>query len=176
MHIFSHKTVQLFVRSLRGYTKSFLYWKGWLVHPGTVDFFPEMVDSFHKKVDCIQPSCFHSANDMYMKCINIFWRAQTYRLGFLRRKGRFVNRFLRVMKGWFLVSGILCRNFVVEIRETGADGSAQAGGNKSTGWKRIFEIKNEKLKIKNEESFLKWEVFLKAEGGSRTVEVVAFGE
>ena len=80
------------------------------------------------------------------------------------------------MKGWFLVSGILCRNFVVEIRRDGAEGSAQAGGNKSTGWKRIFEMKNEKLKIKNEESFLKWEVFLKAEGGSRTVEVVAFGE
>ena len=37
-------------------------------------------------------------------------------------------------------------------------------------------MKNVKLKIKNEESFLKWEVFLKAEEGSRTVEVVAFGE
>ena len=60
---------------------------------------PENVVYFPKKVDCIQPSCFHSANDMYMKCINILWRAQTYRLGFLRRKGRFVNRFLRVMKG-----------------------------------------------------------------------------
>ena len=47
---FSHKTVQLFVRSLRGYTKSFLYWKGWLALPGTVDFFPEMVDSFPKKL------------------------------------------------------------------------------------------------------------------------------
>ena len=35
-------------------------------------------------------------------------------------------------------------------------------------------MKNEELKIKNEESFLK-EVFLKAEEGSRTVEVVAFG-
>ena len=162
MHIFSHKTVQLFVRSLRGYTKSFLYWKGWLAHLGTVDFFPEMVDSFPEKVDCIQPSSFHSANDMYRKRINILWRAQTYRLGFLRRKGRFVNRFLRVMKGWFLVSGILCRNFVVEIRETGADGSAQAGGYESTGWKRIFVILKQSLK---------WRIILEVgsvfEGGRR---------
>ena len=112
MHIFSHKTVQLFVRSLRGYTKSFPYWKGWLALPGTVDFFPEMVDSFPEKVDCIQPSSFHSANDMYRKRINILWRAQTYRLVFLRRKGRFVNRFLRVMKGCFLDFGDLCCNFV----------------------------------------------------------------
>ena len=37
---------------------------------------------------------------------------QTYRLGFLRRKGRFVNRFLRVMKGCFLDFGDLCCNFV----------------------------------------------------------------
>ena len=59
------------------------------------------------------------------------------------------------MKGWFLVSGILSRNFVVEIRRDGAEGSAQAGGNEPTGWKRIFDMKNEKLKIKNEESFLK---------------------
>ena len=93
---------------------------------------------------------------MYMKCINILYRAQTYRLGFLRRKGRFVNRFLRILKGWFLASEILCRNFVVEIRRDGAEGSAQAGGNEPTGWKRIFEIKNEKLKIKNEESFEHW--------------------
>jgi hypothetical protein len=56
-----------------------------------------------------------------------------YRLGFLRRKGRFVNRFLRIMKGCFLASGILCCNFVVEIRKDGADGSAQAGGNEPTG-------------------------------------------
>ena len=86
---------------------------------------------------------------MYMKRINILYRAQTYRLGFLRRKGRFVNRFLRILKGWFLASGFLSRNFVVEIRKDGAEGSAQAGGNEPTGWKRIFEIKNEKLKIKN---------------------------
>ena len=53
------------------------------------------------------------------------------------------------------MSGILSRNFVVEIRRDGAEGSAQAGGNEPTGWKRIFDMKNEKLKIKNEESFLK---------------------
>jgi len=53
------------------------------------------------------------------------------------------------MKGWFLASGTLSRNFVVEIKRDGADGSAQAGGNEPTDWKRIFEIKNEKLKIKN---------------------------
>ena len=100
---------------------------------------------------------------MYMKRINILWRAQTYRLGFLRGKGRFVNRFLRIMKGWFLASGILCCNFVVEIRRDGAEGSAQAGGNEPTGWKRIFEIKNEKS-------------FLKDDGGIRKVEVVAYGE
>ena len=98
---------------------------------------------------------------MYMKRINILWRAQTYRLGFLRQKGRFVNRFLRILKGWFLASGILSRNFVVEIRKDGAEGSAQAGGNELTGWKRIFEIKNEKLKIKNHS----WS--RKAEGGIR---------
>ena len=83
---------------------------------------------------------------MYMKCINILWRAQTYRLGFLRRKERFVNRFLRILKGWFLAYAILCRNFVVEIRETGADGSAQAGGYESTGWKRIFDMVKQSLK------------------------------
>ena len=55
-----------------------------------------------------------------------------YRLVFLRRKGRFVNRFLQVMKGCFLVSGILSRNFVVEIRRDEAEGSAQAGGYEST--------------------------------------------
>ena len=93
---------------------------------------------------------FHSANNMYMKRINILWRAQTYRLVFLRRKGRFVNRFLRVMKGWFLVSGILSRNFVTEIRRDGAEGSAQAGGYKSTGWKRIFDIILEVGRMKEE--------------------------
>ena len=61
-----------------------------------------------------------------------------YRLGILRRKGRCVNRFLQVMMGWFLVSGILSRNFVVEIRKDEAEGSAQAGGYESTDWKRIF--------------------------------------
>ena len=91
-----------------------------------------MVDSFPKKVDCIQASYFHSANDMYMKRIIILWRAQTYRLGFLRQKGRFVNRFLRIQKGRFLASGILCCNFVFEIRRDGAEGSAQAGGYEST--------------------------------------------
>jgi hypothetical protein len=97
-----------------------------------VDFFTEMVVSFPKKVDCTQASYFHSANDMYMKRINILWRAQTYRLGFLRRKGRFVNRFLRILKGRFLASGILCCNFVFEIRRDEAEGSAQAGGYEST--------------------------------------------
>ena len=91
-----------------------------------------MVDSFPKKVDCIQASCFHSANDMYKKRINILWRAQTCRLGFLRQKGRFVNRFLRILKGRFLASWIFSRNFVVEIRRDGAEGSAQAGGYEST--------------------------------------------
>ena len=112
MHIFSHKTVQLFVRSLRDYIKSFPYWKGWLALLGTVDFFTEKVDSFPEKVDCKTNSSSHSANNMYMKRINILWRAQTYRLGFLRRKGRFINRFLRIMKGWFLDFGDLCCNFV----------------------------------------------------------------
>ena len=68
---------------------------------------------------------------MRFKCI--LYRAQTYRLGFLRRKGRFVNRFLRILEGRFLASGILCCNFVFEIRRDGAEGSAQAGGYKSTG-------------------------------------------
>ena len=94
--------------------------------------------------------CLHSANDMYMKRINILWRAQTYRLGFLRRKERFVNRFLRIMEGWFLASGILCCNFVFEIRKDGADGSAQAGGNEPTGWERIFEIIFEGGRMKEE--------------------------
>ena len=35
----------------------------------------------------------HSANNMYMKCINILYRAQTYRLGFLRRKGGLLTDF-----------------------------------------------------------------------------------
>ena len=91
-----------------------------------------MVDSFPKKVDCTQTNCSHSGNDMYKKRINILWRAQTYRLGFLRRKGRFVNRFLRILEGRFLASGILCCNFVFEIRRDEAEGSAQAGGYEST--------------------------------------------
>ena len=37
---------------------------------------------------------------------------QTYRLGFLRRKGRFVNRFLHLTEACFLDSGDLCCNFV----------------------------------------------------------------
>ena len=47
-----------------------------------------------------------------MKRINILWRAQTYRLVFLRRKGRFVNRFLHLTKARFLDFGDLCCNFV----------------------------------------------------------------
>ncbi len=47
-----------------------------------------------------------------MKRINILYRAQTYRLGFLRRKGRFVNRFLHLTEARFLDFGDLCCNFV----------------------------------------------------------------
>ena len=39
-----------------------------------------------------------------------------YHLGFLRRKGRFVNRFLRVLEGCFLVFGNLSRNFAADCK------------------------------------------------------------
>ena len=67
---------------------------------------------FLRKLTAKQTALFHSANNMYMKRINILWRAQTYRLGFLRRKGRFVNRFLHLTKAQFLDFGDLCCNFV----------------------------------------------------------------
>ena len=53
MHIFSNKTVQLFVRSLRGFIKSFSV------------IFPKLTANTN--------SCFHSANHSFAKCKYMVW-------------------------------------------------------------------------------------------------------